>query len=135
MSFLAGYFYTDTKPVIAEKVITKTDTVTFRDTVYKFKAVQHIVRDTLYSVVYDTVNNVTHDTVYVVYSSPFKVGSDSLNCTGIVSFDIKRFYFNDIKFKYPNKTIYNTKVIIKPDWTYTAIASAIAFTLGVIIAK
>lgn len=131
IGFLVGQSY-----VVPEvKTNTKTDTVkvSYVDTVYKFKSKikRTLVRDT---VAYRDSFYV-HDTLYVSYFSPFRLGSDTLNCTGNVHFDMKRFSFDNVKFKYPSRAIYQTKLIVKTNWTITAIASAVALGLGVLIAK
>ncbi len=66
-----------------------------------------------------------HDTTYIVASSPFRIGTDTLNCTGIVSFDMKRFAFSDVNFQYPQRTKIITKIVVekKINWIFSAIAA------------
>lgn len=137
MFFAGGYYVGKGNREI--KVVNKIDTVKveFVDTVYKFKAIRHFTRDTVYSVDRDTINNIIHDTVYVVYSSPFRLGNDSLNCTGIVSFDMKRFVFDNVSFKYPRNTYIVNKPVyvcsIRDKAEYTLLGTAIGVIVGVLV--
>ena len=112
---------------------TKIDTikVAYVDTVYKFFAKEKriVVRDTV--LLSDTITY--RDTVYVNYYSPFKIGTDTLNCSGIVNFDMNRFTFQDVKFKYPSRVITKTVYITKTDWGYTAIGTSIGVAVGIIL--
>ena len=133
--FLIGFFVGKEYVAPEVKTITRTDTVkvSYADTVYKFKSKikRTLVRDT---VAYRDSFYV-HDTLYVSYFSPFRLGSDTLNCTGNVYFDMKRFSFDNVKFKYPSRAIYQTKFITKTNWTWTIIGTAAGIITGVILMK
>jgi len=65
-----------------------------------------------------------HDTVFVLYSSNFKVGTDTLSCSGNVHFDMSRFYFSNIEFQYPHRiiTVHETKIEKEINWIYVGAA-------------
>ena len=116
------------------RTIVKTDTVrvNFRDTVYQYiaKKIRYKVTDTLS--VRDTVY--VRDTFYVVLSSPFRIGNDTLNCSGRVSlYARKRFVFTDVAFQYPKYVKYKYVYKEKTDWKITALAGAVGLVAGLII--
>jgi len=83
------------------------------------------------TVVVDTFT--VHDTLFTVYSSAFRIGTDTLNCSGNAHFDMKKFYFTDTNFNYPRRTIFRTKIITQTNWTITAIGVALGVIAGVAI--
>lgn len=129
LGLVIGYYIMRSTPKVTVKHTYDTVKVFYRDTVYKFKTKikTKILKDT---VVYkDSIR--IHDTVYVNYYSPFKIGSDTLNCSGVVSFDMQKFSFSNVAFKYPHRVVYYT--VTKPDWTYTIISGAAGLIIGVLI--
>ncbi len=118
--FIGGYYFgfSNNKVITKTKTITKIDTISYTDTVYKYIA--KIKRTTVTDTLVKKDSLYLHDTVFVSYSSPFRLGTDTLNCSGNVMFDMQRFYFSGIRFKYPRRIIYNTEVVSKVNWWYVA---------------
>jgi len=87
----------------------------------------------------DTVRDYRVDTLVIekekkpVYSSNFSIGSDTLNATGIVAFDFSRFYFSNVNFRYPQRTITKIKFVEKTNWTWVAVGAAVGVVIGAVV--
>lgn len=115
------------------EVVTRTthDTVTVIKTITIKDTVKYVSEKVIVDTVY--INNEP----FVSYSAPFKIGTDTLNAKGVVAFDTL-FTFSDVKFTYPRfvktitDSIFVTKMLTRPDYTFTTIVGLVAFILGFI---
>lgn len=128
--FCGGYYYgtsnVKTNTIVKSDTVVVNDTVTIRDTVKYFAT--KVKADTVW----------LHDTILVRYSSPFKIGSDTLNARGMVAFDTL-FTFSDIVFTYPKHTttitdsVFVTRKVEVINWVFTALISLLGFIFGIAI--